>query len=423
MRMNNREITVAKASDIDLAVPPLIPGRSSGQTLRQIADGYSQWVTKDWARACNVEYRAGASGPSVSLIAEGGKIWTTGDPRWPVMLMTHSGAIIKDNPSEAEVKAARWAFSAGPWLVRNGLLTSIFHEIQRGGYTGFSTDVSKEQAAIGIRNDGKVVHYADMSCTLEHLAELMLGLGCTDAIKLDGGGSVGVVDPSGKVLLGYTMRQVCCALVFRRLIDDSLPQDSQPSQPPQKGGDQMIVCIDPGHGGPDPGAVNPILGLREKDITLEVSKRLAEYLRRAGVEVILTREKDTDLADGLDDKAEMRARAKVANDAKADYLVSVHANSASNPEASGIEVLYWPGSVKGKALSTSILEAMHVAGGLYKRRTFEQSLLLHSFGNMVTVTVEIGFISNKTDGVLIGQAAWRDKTALGIAFGILNMRA
>lgn len=185
----------------------------------------------------------------------------------------------------------------------------------------------------------------------------------------------------------------------------------------------MIVCIDPGHGGPDPGAVNPILGLREKDVTLEVSKRLAEYLRRAGVGVILTRDTDTDLAPGLDDEAEMKARAKVANDAGAEYLVSIHANSASDPEANGIEVSHWPGSVRGKVLAESILGAMHIAGGLAKRRVFEQRLLLHAYGNMVTVTVEIGFVSNRVDGMLIGQAAWRDKVALGIAFGILATRA
>jgi hypothetical protein len=78
-------VTVARPKDVDLAVPPLTPGQPSGLTLRQIADGYSQWVTRDWTRAVNVEYRAGPSGPSVSLIAEGGTVWTTGDPRWPVM--------------------------------------------------------------------------------------------------------------------------------------------------------------------------------------------------------------------------------------------------------------------------------------------------------------------------------------------------
>ncbi|HHW26262.1 MAG TPA: hypothetical protein GXX23_02855, partial [Firmicutes bacterium] len=126
--------------------------------------------------------------------------------------------------------------------------------------------------------------------TLYDLAAKMLALGCRDAIGLDGGGSVGVIDPSSKVLIGYTSRQVCCALVFRQLVDEHPAEVPQPSQP--KGGDKMIVCIDPGHGGPDPGAVNPVLGLQEKDVTLEVSKRLAEYLRRAGVNVVLTRETD-----------------------------------------------------------------------------------------------------------------------------------
>lgn len=422
-------VTIGRPEDIDLAVPPLTDGQPSGQTLRQIADGYSQWVTKDWARACNVEYRAGASGPSVSLIAEAGKVWTTGDPRWPVMMATKGGVggvIIKEAPSEAEIKAARWAFSAGPWLVRGGKAADIASEIKRCGFSGLMESSTRERAAIGIRGDGAVVHYADSAMTLYDLAAKMLTLGCRDAINLDGGGSVGVIDPDGRLLIGYSTRQICCALIFKRLMDDAPPKDSQPSQPPQpqpKGGEKMIVCIDPGHGGPDPGAVNPILGIREKDVTLEVSKRLAEYLRRAGVEVILTREKDTDLAPGLDDEAEMRARAKVANDAKADYLVSVHANSVADPDANGIEVSHWPGSVRGEALAKAILEAMHIAGGLAKRRVFEQRLLLHTYGNMVTVTVEIGFVSNRVDGMLIGQAAWRDKIALGIAFGILATRA
>jgi N-acetylmuramoyl-L-alanine amidase len=59
------------------------------------------------------------------------------------------------------------------------------------------------------------------------------------------------------------------------------PRFPQPPQPQPKGGEKMIVCIDPGHGGPDPGAVSPS-GIQEKKITLTVAKRVAEYLRRAG---------------------------------------------------------------------------------------------------------------------------------------------
>jgi len=182
----------------------------------------------------------------------------------------------------------------------------------------------------------------------------------------------------------------------------------------------VLICIDPGHGGPDPGAVNTVLGLFEKDLTLDISKHTAEYLRRAGIEVILTRDNDNELVPGRDDRAEMRARADVANIPNAEYLISIHVNSFWDKEVNGVEVSYWPGSVRGKALAEHILEAVHIAGGQHKRQVFEQALLLHSYGKMVTVTVEVAFISNPTDGVLLRQAAWRDKVALGIALGILT---
>src|SRR5690606_35743256 len=178
-------------------------------------------------------------------------------------------------------------FSAGPWLVRDGKTSDIAAEIKRCGFSGLMESSPRERAAIGIRDDGAIVHYANMSATLLQMQAAMLSLGCRDAIGLDGGGSVGVIDQSGKVLIGYTSRQVCCALVFRRLVDEH-PADVQPPQPQPKGGEKMIVCIDPGHGGPDPGAVSPE-GIQEKNVNLSVAKRVAEYLQRAGVKVVLTR--------------------------------------------------------------------------------------------------------------------------------------
>jgi len=414
-------VTVARPKDVDLAVPPLTPGQPSGMTLRQIVDGYSQWVTKDWARACNVEYRAGPSGPSVSLIAEGGKVWTTGDPRWPVMLATKDGIVIKDNPSEAEVKAARWAFSAGPWLVRDGKTADIAAEIKRCGFSGLMESSLRERAAIGIRKDGALVHYADMSATLLQVQAAMLSLGCRDAIGLDGGGSVGVIDPSGKVLIGYTSRQVCCALVFRRLVDEH-PAEVQPSQPQPKGGEKMIVCIDPGHGGPDPGAVSPE-GIQEKKVNLSVAKRVAEYLRRADVQVVLTRDTDKELVLGNDDAAELRARAKVANDAKADFFLSIHCNAASTPDAEGFEVYHYPGSTKGAMLATKIADAYALASGLKRRKVASANFQVLRDTVMPAALVELGFLTNKADCALLRELAFLDKCALGIAFGILEMRA
>ena len=415
-------VTVGRPEDIDLAVPPLTPGQPSGMTLRQIADGYSKYVTRDWARAVNVEYRAGPSGPSVSLIAEGGTVWTTGDPRWPVMLATKDGIVIKDNPSEAEVKAARWAFSAGPWLVRDGKTADIAAEIKRCGFSGLMESSPRERAAIGIRDDGVIVHYADLSMTLYDLAAKMRALGCRDAINLDGGGSVGVIDSSGKIVLGYASRQVCCALVFRRILDKAPPQDSQPPQPQPKGGEKMIVCIDPGHGGPDPGAVSPE-GIQEKNVNLNVAKRVAEYLRRADVQVVLTRDTDKELVLGNDDAAELRARAKVANDAKADFFLSIHCNAASTSDAEGFEVYHYPGSTKGAMLATKIADAYALASGLKRRKVASANFQVLRDTAMPAALIELGFLTNKADCALLREPAFLDKIALGIAFGILEMRA
>ena len=102
-----------------------------------------------------------------------------------------------------------------------------------------------------------------------------------------------------------------------------------------------IVVVDAGHGGPDGGMTGP-LGrggpkIREKDITLAVSKRLGSALLRRGIDVVYTRTRDTliDLSD----------RGKIANDAGAALFISIHVNAAhhtwKNPEAArGFEVYF-----------------------------------------------------------------------------------
>jgi N-acetylmuramoyl-L-alanine amidase len=211
--------------------------------------------------------------------------------------------------------------------------------------------------------------------------------------------------------------------VFRSILDKAPPQDSQPPQPPQpKGGDQMIVCIDPGHGGPDPGAVSPS-GIQEKEITLTVAKRVAEYLRRADVQVVLTRDTDKELVLGNDDAAELRARAQVANNAKADFFLSIHCNAASTSDAEGFELYHYPGSTKGAMLATKIAGAYAVASGLKRRKVASANFQVLRDTAMPAALIELGFLTNKADCALLREPAFLDKIALGIAFGILAMRA
>ena len=84
-------------------------------------------------------------------------------------------------------------------------------------------------------------------------------------------------------------------------------------------GEVRVVVVDPGHGGRDPGAVGP-RGVLEKNLVLAVSLKLKEKLDRKGFEVILTRDKDVFIP--------LSERAEIANKAKADVFLSVHANGS-----------------------------------------------------------------------------------------------
>ncbi|RKH37582.1 N-acetylmuramoyl-L-alanine amidase [Corallococcus llansteffanensis] len=88
------------------------------------------------------------------------------------------------------------------------------------------------------------------------------------------------------------------------------------------------VVIDPGHGGHDSGAVGKE-GTKEKEVSLAISKKVADGLREKGLEVVLTRDDDTFIR--LED------RAKLANEAHGDLFISVHCNSAATHKLRGIE--------------------------------------------------------------------------------------
>lgn len=113
-----------------------------------------------------------------------------------------------------------------------------------------------------------------------------------------------------------------------------------PLDPPQPGlprprifgrADRPLVVIDAGHGGHDPGALAPTGGTREKDVTLSVARAIRDELLKGGrVRVALTRDDDTFLV--------LQERAEIARGLKADLFISVHADSAPVPDASGATI-------------------------------------------------------------------------------------
>ena len=92
------------------------------------------------------------------------------------------------------------------------------------------------------------------------------------------------------------------------------------------------IVIDPGHGGHDTGTIGPN-GLEEKDLVLEVGRRLGKMLEtRLGAEVVYTRKNDTFIP--------LETRTAIANQQRADLFISIHANSSHDPAARGVETYY-----------------------------------------------------------------------------------
>lgn len=94
-----------------------------------------------------------------------------------------------------------------------------------------------------------------------------------------------------------------------------------------------VIVIDPGHGGNDYGAIGRSRGTREKEINLDIARRLAKLIRKdKQLKVVLTRNDDVSVT--------LDQRAKTANDAKADLFISIHCNSSPRTQAGGHQVFY-----------------------------------------------------------------------------------
>ncbi len=111
---------------------------------------------------------------------------------------------------------------------------------------------------------------------------------------------------------------------------DTAPQSVAAAHAPSEGGRDVIIAVDAGHGGQDPGAIGPS-GTREKDVTLAIAQALAERINaEPGMRAVLTRDKDEFL--------ELRDRIHRARVARADMFVSVHADSIADRNISGASV-------------------------------------------------------------------------------------
>ncbi|MGE1063246.1 N-acetylmuramoyl-L-alanine amidase [Megasphaera paucivorans] len=178
-----------------------------------------------------------------------------------------------------------------------------------------------------------------------------------------------------------------------------------------------IICIDPGHGGSDSGALGAFS--KEKDITLAISMRLKKLLEQAGAKVIMTRTTDVDVYAPNDGAVEeLQARCDVANAAGADVFVCIHIDSYSTPDVGGVTAYYNNKTPYDLGLAKYIHKENMKATAFPDRgvQTANFYVLLHT--NMPATLVELGFISNPSEEKTLNTDAQQQNFAESICQGL-----
>jgi N-acetylmuramoyl-L-alanine amidase len=176
----------------------------------------------------------------------------------------------------------------------------------------------------------------------------------------------------------------------------------------------MLIAIDAGHGGRDPGAVGKN-GLHEAPVNLDVALITGRLLREAKHHVLLTRDKDAFIAIG--------DRVRRANNAKAEFLVSVHCNAAENRTAHGTETFRYrsPRTPHPEAdrLARNLQQSLVRELGRRDRGVKDGNFQIIRTSAMPSALVELAFISNPEEEKLLGDPGFRERCGVAIAAGIM----
>ncbi|MCE5287079.1 MAG: N-acetylmuramoyl-L-alanine amidase [Pelosinus sp.] len=180
-----------------------------------------------------------------------------------------------------------------------------------------------------------------------------------------------------------------------------------------------VFCLDPGHGGSDPGAIGPT-NTFEKDNTLEIALLLKDKLEANGAIVIMTRDTDKDVAfPDASSAEELSARVDLANEAKADLFISIHNDAFTSIIASGTTTFHY-GDNESLELAKCVQKSLVENLGTKDRGVRFASFYVIRYTNMPAILIEAAFISNPEEEVLLSCTDGRLKTAEAIFSGIVK---
>ncbi|MCQ6276394.1 N-acetylmuramoyl-L-alanine amidase CwlD [Bacillus sp. V3B] len=186
-----------------------------------------------------------------------------------------------------------------------------------------------------------------------------------------------------------------------------------------------VILIDPGHGGPDGGAGDT--EALEKDIALNVSLKLREYLEEQGALVIMTREEDKDLADedtrGYSRRKveDLKKRLEMINQPEIDFFVSIHLNSIPSPRWSGAQTFFAPQFKENERAAKFIQDELKRNLENTKREAKPiNHVYILKHAKKPGVLVEAGFLSNSDEREKLQKNRYQDKLAASVYNGIMR---
>ncbi len=182
----------------------------------------------------------------------------------------------------------------------------------------------------------------------------------------------------------------------------------------------IVITVDAGHGGRDPGTMYQ--NILEKDLNLEISKKLRDTLLAHGATVHMVREEDEDLSskwDSAKKRGDLYRRILLIQKVKSDLYLSIHLNWFTNPYRQGAEVLYNPINPQNEILGEKIMESFK-KDTYTKRKLITTDLYLYRNTRVPGVLIECGFLSNPNERYLLQTEKYQKKVAQVITNGVIE---
>ena len=179
--------------------------------------------------------------------------------------------------------------------------------------------------------------------------------------------------------------------------------------------DEVLIVIDPGHGGEDPGKVG-VNGALEKELNLKIADKLKKLLEEKNIQIVMTREDDFVPESKKED---LQKRVDLINEVKPEIVICIHQNSFTDQTVAGSQVFYHGSSEISKQIAQMLQEELWLVDEEHQRQIKgNENYYMLSETEVPTVIVECGFLSNAADEEKLKTEEYQDQIAHAICTGI-----